>query len=108
MPAPAGTDIAGGARAVFGMSAPLPVDSEGRIHHDKTRRDICATRVIKGETVSGVNVPAGRIHPAKGRRDVCATRQTPMNPSKKTPQDKLTPALGKRLGARNPRFLVWL
>ena len=24
----------------FGMSAPLPVDSKGRIHHDKTRRDV--------------------------------------------------------------------
>ena len=27
----------------FGMSAPLSGDSEGRIHHDKTRRDVCAT-----------------------------------------------------------------
>jgi len=31
-------------RAVFGMSAPLSVDPEGRIHRDKARRDVCATR----------------------------------------------------------------
>ena len=31
-------------RAVFGMSAPLSIDSEGRTHHDKMRRDVCATR----------------------------------------------------------------
>ena len=38
------------------MSAPLPVDSAGRMHHDKTLCDVCATRV----TVPAVS-PAGAI-----------------------------------------------
>ena len=31
-------------RAVFGRSAPLSVDSEGRIHPGRECRDVCATR----------------------------------------------------------------
>jgi hypothetical protein len=38
-------EASGGAGVLlFGMSAALSVDSEGRIHHDIRRRDVCATR----------------------------------------------------------------
>jgi len=38
---------AGGADVpILGKSAPLSVHSDGRIHHDKKRRDVCATRGI--------------------------------------------------------------
>ena len=39
-------------RAVFGMSAPLPVDSEGRIHHGRMRRDGCVTHALSNLTRS--------------------------------------------------------
>jgi hypothetical protein len=40
-------NVGWGRRAVFGMTAPLPADSGGRIHDDKMRRDVCATRAAR-------------------------------------------------------------